>query len=87
VTTLDEAVKEAHIFVTTTGCTDIITGDHFIQMQDDAIVCNIGHFDCEIQVKWLNDNCANKDNIKPQVCTRLLFSFGLSSFVISFLPG
>jgi len=67
VTTMEHAVKEAHIFVTTTGCTDIITGEHFMQMQDDAIVCNIGHFDCEIEVKWLNENCASKDNIKPQV--------------------
>jgi adenosylhomocysteinase len=67
VTTMEHAIKEAHIFVTTTGCTDIITGEHFLQMQDDAIVCNIGHFDCEIEVKWLNENCAKKDNIKPQV--------------------
>jgi len=67
VTTMDDAVKEARIFVTSTGCADIITGEHFGEMQEDAIVCNIGHFDCELQVKWLNDNCAEKDTIKPQV--------------------
>lgn len=40
---------------------------HFEQMKDDAIVCNIGHFDVEIDVKWLNDNAVEKVNIKPQV--------------------
>merc|ERR1712025_436369 len=54
------------IFVTTTGCKDIITHEHLMVMQEDAIVCNIGHFDCEIQSEWLNKN-AKKDNIKPLV--------------------
>ena len=67
VTTLEEAVTKANIFVTTTGCKDIIVGRHFLQMKNDAIVCNIGHFDCEIDVKWLDDNCSKKTNIKPQV--------------------
>merc|ERR1712061_140357 len=67
VTTMEEAVSKANIFVTTTGCKDILTGAHFLQMKNDAIVCNIGHFDCEIQVKWLDDNCKTKTNIKPQV--------------------
>jgi adenosylhomocysteinase len=67
VTTMEEAVSKANIFVTTTGCKDILTGAHFLQMKNDAIVCNIGHFDCEIQVKWLDDNCKVKTNIKPQV--------------------
>merc|ERR1712062_125927 len=49
------------------GCEDILTGKHFMQMKNDAIVCNIGHFDCEIQVKWLEENCKVKTNIKPQV--------------------
>ncbi|KAM9365235.1 adenosylhomocysteinase [Pholidichthys leucotaenia] len=66
VTTMDEACKEGNIFVTTTGCEDIIMGHHFEQMKDDAIVCNIGHFDCEIDVSWLNKN-AEKVNVKPQV--------------------
>ena len=52
-----------NIFVTTTGCKDILTGKHFMQMKNDAIVCNIGHFDCEIQVKWLEENCKQKTNI------------------------
>lgn len=67
VTTMEEAVKEANIFVTTTGCRDIITGEHFPLMKDDAIVCNIGHFDIEIDVAWLKANAAKKVNIKPQV--------------------
>ncbi|XP_020025865.1 adenosylhomocysteinase isoform X2 [Castor canadensis] len=67
VTTMDEACKEGNIFVTTTGCVDIILGRHFEQMKDDAIVCNIGHFDVEIDVKWLNENAVEKVNIKPQV--------------------
>merc|ERR1719369_1815656 len=67
VTTMEEAVGKANIFVTTTGCKDIITGKHFEAMKNDAIVCNIGHFDCEIDVKWIEDNCEKKTNIKPQV--------------------
>lgn len=67
VTTIEEAVKSARIFVTATGCKDIIRGEHFAQMLDDSIVCNIGHFDCEVDVKWLNTNCKAKDTIKPQV--------------------
>merc|ERR1712055_187582 len=66
VTTMEDAVKEARIFVTSTGCADIITGEHFEQMLEDAIVCNIGHFDCEIDAAWLNAN-AVKNNVKPQV--------------------
>jgi adenosylhomocysteinase len=67
VSTIEEAVKEARIFVTTTGCKSIITGPLFEQMLEDTIVCNIGHFDCELDVKYLNDNCKEKDTIKPQV--------------------
>merc|ERR1712242_28578 len=67
VTTIEECIDRIQIFVTTTGCKDIITGKHFERMRDDAIVCNIGHFDCEIDVKWLEENCAKKTNIKPQV--------------------
>lgn len=67
VTTMDEACREASIFVTTTGCKDIITGHHFEHMKDDSIVCNIGHFDCELQVAWLEKNSIEKVNIKPQV--------------------
>uniref|UniRef100_UPI00398F8643 adenosylhomocysteinase isoform X1 n=1 Tax=Pristiophorus japonicus TaxID=55135 RepID=UPI00398F8643 len=67
VTTMDEACKEGNIFVTTTGCKDVIVGRHFEEMKDDAIVCNIGHFDIELDVKWLNQNAAKKVNIKAQV--------------------
>uniref|UniRef100_UPI003F5D5140 adenosylhomocysteinase isoform 2 n=1 Tax=Danio rerio TaxID=7955 RepID=UPI003F5D5140 len=67
VTTMDEACKEGNIFVTTTGCEDILLGRHFEHMKDDSIVCNIGHFDCEIDMKWLNEHAAKKINIKPQV--------------------
>lgn len=67
VTTMEEAVSKAQIFVTTTGCKDIIRGEHFAAMRNDAIVCNIGHFDCEINVKWLVDNTVEKISIKPQV--------------------
>ena len=67
VTTVEDAVSKCNIFVTTTGCKDILTGKHFMQMKNDAIVCNIGHFDCEIQVKWLEENAKLKTNIKAQV--------------------
>ena len=63
-----DAVKEADIIVTTTGCRDIITGEHFKVMKDKAIVANIGHFDIEIDVAWLNTNYGHtKNTIKPQV--------------------
>ncbi|MFY7992656.1 MAG: adenosylhomocysteinase [Bacteriovoracaceae bacterium] len=65
---MDDAVKEADIVVTTTGCKDIITGKHFLAMKDKTIVCNIGHFDIEIDMAWLNKNYGKtKDTIKPQV--------------------
>ena len=65
---MDDAVKEADIVVTTTGCKDIITGKHFLALKDKAIVCNIGHFDIEIDMAWLNKNYGHtKDTIKPQV--------------------
>lgn len=63
-----EAVKHADIVVTASGCRDLITGEHFKLMKDKAIVCNIGHFDIEIDIAWLNDNYGHtKDTIKPQV--------------------
>jgi len=67
VATLEDCVAECHIFCTTTGNDDIITGAHFPLMREDAIVCNIGHFDTEIQVAWLNANAVEKIEIKPQV--------------------
>jgi adenosylhomocysteinase len=63
-----DAVKEADIVVTATGNKDIITGEHFKSMKDKAIVCNIGHFDNEIDMAWLNQNFGHTKNvIKPQV--------------------
>ena len=63
-----DAVKEADIVVTASGCRDLITEAHFRAMKDKAIVCNIGHFDIEIDMAWLNENYGtSKDTIKPQV--------------------
>lgn len=63
-----EAVKEADIIVTASGCRDLITEKHFRLMKDKAIVCNIGHFDIEIDMAWLNKNYGDtKNTIKPQV--------------------
>ncbi|MEP6926475.1 MAG: adenosylhomocysteinase [Ginsengibacter sp.] len=63
-----DAVKEADIIVTASGCRDLIRKEHFLAMKDKAIVCNIGHFDIEIDIAWLNSNYGNtKDTIKPQV--------------------
>ncbi|KXT14489.1 hypothetical protein AC579_9570 [Pseudocercospora musae] len=67
VTTMDDAAPTAQIFVTTTGCRDIIVGKHFEAMREDAIVCNIGHFDIEIDVAWLKKNAKEVVSIKPQV--------------------
>ena len=63
-----DAVKEADIIVTASGCRDLITEKHFRVMKDKAIVCNIGHFDIEIDMAWLNKNYGStKNTIKPQV--------------------
>jgi len=68
VVTMEEAVKTGDIFVTATGCRDIITAEHMANMKDTAIVCNIGHFDIEIQVAELEATKGIvKDTIKPQV--------------------
>ncbi|KAJ1962774.1 S-adenosyl-L-homocysteine hydrolase [Dispira parvispora] len=67
VTTMEEAVKEANLFVTCTGNRDIITGEHMANMLDDAIVCNIGHFDIEIDVAWLKKNAVSCSVVKPGV--------------------
>jgi adenosylhomocysteinase len=68
VTTMDEAVSEGDIFVTSTGNLDVITGKHMEQMKEAAIVCNIGHFDSEIAMHYLENNPkCKKDTVKPQV--------------------
>jgi adenosylhomocysteinase len=66
VVTMEQAAPIADIFVTATGCADIITEKHFSAMKKGAIVCNIGHFDIEIDMAWLNAN-SKKREIKPQV--------------------
>ncbi len=66
VVTMEEAASCADIFVTATGCCDIITKEHFEKMKDGAIVCNIGHFDIEIDMAWLSKN-SEIIEIKPQV--------------------
>jgi adenosylhomocysteinase len=67
VVTMEDAAPQAQIFVTTTGCRDIIVGKHFEVMREDAIVCNIGHFDIEIDVAWLKKTAKEVVSIKPQV--------------------
>jgi len=66
VTTMEDAVTRADIFVTATGCCDIITEEHFKKMKHGAIVCNIGHFDIEIDMAWMNKNSKMRE-VKPQV--------------------
>lgn len=83
VTTMEEAVKEGNIFVTTTGNRDIITIQHMEQMKDQAIVCNIGHFDNEIQVdKLVHFKGIKHTNIKPQV-DKYTFPDGHSIFLLA----
>jgi adenosylhomocysteinase len=83
VTTIDEALKEGHIFVTATGNKDVITLEHMKKMRDEAIVCNIGHFDNEIQVEMLDDDPdVTRENIKPQV-DRYRFSDGRSIYLLA----
>jgi adenosylhomocysteinase len=68
VMTMDNAVKQADIIVTATGNMNIVTDRHFKAMKHNAVVCNIGHFDTEIDMAWLNTNYgSSKDEIKPQV--------------------
>jgi adenosylhomocysteinase len=68
VTTVEDTLGRADIYVTATGCCDVITLEHIMQMKDQAILCNIGHFDNEIQVDRLNNAPGvKKINIKPQV--------------------
>jgi len=83
VTTINEALKEGSIFVTTTGNKDVITAEHMANMKDQAIVCNIGHFDNEIQVTVLERRKdVKKENIKPQV-DRYRFDDGHSIFLLA----
>jgi adenosylhomocysteinase len=83
VKTMNDAVSEGNIFVTTTGNRDIITGEHMAAMKDQAIVCNIGHFDNEIQVSRLEAwPGIEKINIKPQV-DKYIYADGHSIFLLA----
>jgi len=83
VTTMEEAVKIGNIFVTCTGNKDVITIEHMKQMKDQSIVCNIGHFDNEIQVNMLDiDSSVKKLNIKPQV-DKYTFETGNSIYLLA----
>ena len=63
---MDDAAKRASIFVTATSCVKVLRSEHFMEMRDDSILANIGHFDVEIDVAWLEKN-GKKQTIKPQV--------------------
>lgn len=68
VVTMEDAAPIGDIFVTTTGCKDVVRGEHMMAMKDKAILCNIGHFDCEIDMRWLeNTPGVTEEPIKPQV--------------------
>jgi len=83
VTTMEEAASQGNIFVTTTGNRDIVCGEHMKAMPNDAIVCNIGHFDLEIDMAWLESQSdVTKVNIKPQV-DRFTFADGHSIIVLA----
>jgi len=82
VTTLEDTLGRGDIYVTCTGNCDIITLEHMQKMKDQAIVCNIGHFDNEIQVDRLNESSAQKLNIKPQV-DKYTFPTGNSIFMLA----
>lgn len=80
---MDDAVAEGDIFVTTTGNRDVIVARHFQAMKDQAIVCNIGHFDNEIDMEWLNTHSgAHKDEIKPQY-DKYTFADGKEIYVLA----
>ncbi|MCP3696448.1 MAG: adenosylhomocysteinase [Planctomycetaceae bacterium] len=83
VVTMEEAASQGNLFVTATGNRDIITGTHMEKMPNDAIICNIGHFDLEIDVAWLNETDGiSKEEIKPQV-DRYTFDDGHSVILLA----
>ena len=82
VTTIEDTLGRGDIYVTCTGNCEIITLEHMRKMKDQAIVCNIGHFDNEIQVDLLNASEAKKTNIKPQV-DMYTFPNGNSIFILA----
>ncbi|MCH2360210.1 MAG: adenosylhomocysteinase [Pirellulales bacterium] len=83
VTTMEEAASIGNIFVTATGNRDVIGGEHMSAMPNDAIICNIGHFDLEIDVAWLNNQPGiSKETVKPQV-DRYTFEDGHSIILLA----
>ena len=83
VTTMEEAAPLGNLFVTATGCRDIILGQHMEKMPNDAIICNIGHFDLEIDVAWLRSQpSVTHEEIKPQV-DRFTFADGHSVLLLA----
>ncbi len=83
VVTMDEACAYGDIFVTATGCKHVITGEHLARMKDKAIVCNIGHFDHEIDIRYLEETAGiTEENIKPQV-DQFTFADGHSIILLS----
>ncbi|MCC6154096.1 MAG: adenosylhomocysteinase [Candidatus Hydrogenedentes bacterium] len=86
VVTMAEAAPLGDIFVTTTGCCDVIRGEHFTQMKDESILCNIGHFDSEIEIAWLENEVkagrVKEMEIKPQV-DKFTFANGNSLILLA----
>ncbi len=83
VVTMDEAAPQGDIFVTATGCCDVIRSEHMKAMKDEAVICNIGHFDSEIEVDWLESQPDIKEvEIKPQV-HRFIFPDGKSLILLA----
>lgn len=83
VTTMEKAAEVADIVVTATGCKDVVTNEHFLKMKDECILCNIGHFDSEIEIAWLENNPDVREiNIKPQV-DRFVLPNGKSLLVLA----
>ena len=83
VVTIEDVIDQVHIFVTATGNKDIITKDHMYKMKDQAVVCNIGHFDNEIQVNAVNDDSSvERETIKPQL-DRYTFEDGHQVFMLA----
>jgi adenosylhomocysteinase len=83
VKTLDDVVSKGDIFITATGCCKVITGRHMNRMKNEAIICNIGHFDSEIDIQYLEKSKGCKrENIKPQV-DKWTFKSGRSIIVLA----
>jgi len=83
VVTMDEAAPQADMIITATGCCDVVTGEHMSKMKDGAILANIGHFDSEIQIAWLEKHPEiREENIKPQV-DQFIFPDGRKLIVLA----